>query len=83
MLDEHGHGQTEAHDGEAETRLHAQCDGHEDHGADGLALEDQTRIHHQESEDDIKHPERRVGRDAEAIKSGIDHGVGEVGGIEA
>ena len=83
MLDEHGHGQAEAHDGEAETRLHTQGDGHEDHGADGLALEDQARIHHQEGEDDIQHPEWGIGSDAEAVESGIDHGVGQISGIEA
>ena len=81
MLDEHGHGKAETHHWETEMCLHAEGDRHENHRADGLALEDQTRIHHKESEDDIQHPERRAGRDAHRIEGRIDHDIGQVGGV--
>ena len=83
MLDEHGYGQRKAHWHEAEAGFYPQGYGYEHHGPDGLALKHQARVHHEEGQDDIEHPERSAGADSHGVECRIDHGVGEVGGVEA
>ena len=83
MLDEHRHRKGEAHGREVETLLHAQGDGDEHHRPDGLGLEHQSGIHHQEGEDDVEDPERCIGGDAHRVEGRIDHRVGQVRGVEA